>query len=58
MYCELCTIYSQDVMSERAVNQWCRMFEDWRTNVHDEEQRGWPPVVSDGLGLIVDQKIY
>jgi hypothetical protein len=25
---ELCTIYSQNVMSEGTVRQWCRMFKD------------------------------
>jgi hypothetical protein len=31
----LCAVYSQNVMSE-----WCRMFKDGRTNVHDEKQSG------------------
>jgi hypothetical protein len=33
------------------------MYEDWRTNVHDEERSGRPSVVSDDLVQIVDQKI-
>jgi hypothetical protein len=44
-------------MSEGTVRQWCRMFKDGRTNVHDEEQRGQPSVVSDDLVKSVDQKI-
>jgi hypothetical protein len=54
---ELCVVYGQNVMSEGTVRQWCRMFRDWRTNVHNEEQRGWPFVVSDDLVQSVDQKI-
>jgi hypothetical protein len=35
---ELCaTVYGQTVMNEGTVRQWCRMFKDERTNVHDEE---------------------
>jgi hypothetical protein len=35
---ELCAVYGRNVMSEGTVRQWCRMFEDGRTNVHDEER--------------------
>jgi transposase len=44
-------------MSEGTVKQWCRMFKDGRTNVHDEERSGRPSVVSDDLVSSVDQKI-
>jgi hypothetical protein len=30
-------VYGQNVMSEGTVRQWCRMFKDGETNVHDEE---------------------
>jgi hypothetical protein len=33
------------------------MFKDGRANVHNEEQSGWPSVVSDHRGQTVDQKI-
>jgi hypothetical protein len=42
-------IYGQNVMSEGTVRQWCRMFKDGQTNVHDEEGSDWPTVVSDDL---------
>jgi hypothetical protein len=42
-------VYAQNVMSEGTVRQWCGMFKDGRTNVHDEERRGWPSVVRDDL---------
>jgi hypothetical protein len=33
---ELCTtVYSQNVMSEGTVRQWCRIFKDGRINVRD-----------------------
>jgi hypothetical protein len=37
IYHEFCTVYSQNVMSEEPVGQWCRMFKDGLTNVHNEE---------------------
>jgi hypothetical protein len=33
------------------------LFKDERTNVHDEEQSGWPSVVSDDLVQSVDRKV-
>jgi transposase len=47
---ELCmVIYGQNV-SEETIRQWCRMFKDGRTNVHDEEHSGQPSVVTDMAG--------
>jgi hypothetical protein len=54
---KLCAVYSQNVMSEGTVGQWCRMFKDGRTNVHDEEQSVRPSVVNDDLVQNVGQKI-
>jgi transposase len=54
---ELCTVYGQNVMSEGTVRQWCEMFKDGQTNVHEEERSGRPTVVSDDLVRSVDQKI-
>jgi hypothetical protein len=34
---ELCMVYGQNVMGEGTVRQWCRMFKDGRTGVHNEE---------------------
>jgi hypothetical protein len=44
-------------VSKGTVRQWCRMFKDVRTNVHDEERSGRPSVVSDYLVQSVDKKI-
>jgi hypothetical protein len=40
-------VYSQNVMSEGTVRQWCRMFKDGQTDVHDEERSGWLAISSD-----------
>jgi hypothetical protein len=50
-------IYGQNVMSEGALRQWCRMFRDGQTNVCDIEQSGKPSAVSDDYVQNVDQKI-
>jgi hypothetical protein len=54
---ELCTVYGQNVTIEGTARQWCKMFKDGQTNVHDKEQRVWPSVVSDDLVQSADQKI-
>jgi hypothetical protein len=54
---ELWVVYGQNVMSEGTVIQWCRMFKNGHTNVHDEDWSGQPSVVSDDLVESVDQKI-
>jgi hypothetical protein len=36
-----CTVvYGQNMMGEGTVRQWCRIFTDGQTDVHDEEQSG------------------
>jgi hypothetical protein len=54
---QLCTVDSQNVMSEGTVSQWCRMFKDGRTNGHNEERSGQSSVVSGDLVQSVDQEI-
>jgi transposase len=54
---ELCAaVYGQNVTSEGTVRQRCRMFENGRTNVHDEKRNGRPSVVSDDLVQSEEQK--
>jgi hypothetical protein len=43
---ELCAVYSQSVMSEGTVRQWCRVFKDGTTDVHDGRVK-WPTICSD-----------
>jgi hypothetical protein len=57
IYCESCTVYGQNVMTEGNVRQWCRMLKDGWTYVYDKEGGDWPSVVSDKLVQSVDQKI-
>jgi hypothetical protein len=45
-HCEFCAVYGQNVMSEETVRQWCRMFIDGHTNVHDEDRSGWLAISS------------
>jgi hypothetical protein len=45
--CELCVVYGQNVTSEGTVIQWCRMFKDGQTNVHEEEQSGQLAICSE-----------
>jgi hypothetical protein len=54
---ELCTVCGQNIMSEGTVRQWCRIFKDGRTDVHDEERNDRSSVVGDDLVQSVDQKI-
>jgi hypothetical protein len=54
---KLCAVYGQNIVSEGTARQWCRMFKDGRTNVHDEKRSGRPSVLSDDLARSVDQKI-
>jgi hypothetical protein len=54
---ELCVVYGPNIMSEGSVRQWCRMFRNGRTNVHDDEWNGQPSVVNDDLVQSVNKKI-
>jgi hypothetical protein len=47
IYRDLCAAYGQNLMSEVIVRQLCRMFEDGRTNVHDEERSGQPTIYNE-----------
>jgi hypothetical protein len=46
IHSELCTVYGQYV-SEGILRQWCRMFKDGRTDVHDEEGSDRRAIFSD-----------
>ena len=38
-----------EVMSDSKVRQWCHLFEEGLTNIHDEERSGRPSVITDDL---------
>jgi hypothetical protein len=44
-------------MGEGTVRQWCRMFKDGQTNVHDEERSGRPYVLSGNVLQSVVQEM-
>jgi hypothetical protein len=54
---ELWATINGQSMSEAPITQWCRMFEDGPTDVHDEERSDRPFVLYNNLVQNVDQKI-
>jgi hypothetical protein len=42
IHSKIWALYGQRRTSEGTVRQWCRMFKDGQTNVHDEEQSSRP----------------
>jgi hypothetical protein len=50
------TCMCENIMSEGTVRQWCRMFKDGQTDVHDEEWSDRLAIYSE-LVQSVDQKI-
>jgi hypothetical protein len=53
---ELCSDYGQNAISEGTVREWCRMFTNGWTDVHDEELTGRPSAVYNDLVQSVDQQ--
>jgi hypothetical protein len=53
---QLCEVYGEIVMSAGGVRQWCRMFKNGRTNVHDERAVR-PTVVTQELVQMIDEKV-
>ena len=45
---QLCEVYVPNVMNDSKGRQWCRLFKEGRTNVHDERS-GRPSVIKDDL---------
>jgi hypothetical protein len=57
IYHQLIAVYGEGVMNESNVRKCCRMFNEGRTNVHDEEQSGHPALITEGLKNRIDQHI-
>ena len=38
-----------DVMNRQNVTKWCHEFSEGRTDVHNEQRRSWPSLISDDL---------
>ncbi|CAL1296792.1 unnamed protein product [Larinioides sclopetarius] len=50
-------VYGENIMSAGMVRKWVRGFKDGRTNIHDEERRWRPSVITDDLIQKVDSKV-
>jgi hypothetical protein len=50
IYCQLIAVYGEGVM-----RKWCRMFNEGRTNIHDEEQTRRPSLITEDLKNRIDQ---
>jgi len=54
---QLYEVYGPNVMSYSKARQWCRLFKEGRTNVHNEEPSGRPSVITDDLAEKVNTAI-
>ncbi|GFW71246.1 HTH_48 domain-containing protein [Trichonephila clavipes] len=54
---QISEVYGENIMSDGMVRKWVRAFKDGRTNIHDEERRGRPSVITDELIQKVDCKV-
>ncbi|KAL4142110.1 hypothetical protein QTP88_004631 [Uroleucon formosanum] len=55
---QICEVYGENAMSHSMVRRWVRLFNEGRTNVHDEERTGRPSLISDVLVQEVEKKIH
>ncbi|KAJ4448759.1 hypothetical protein ANN_00150 [Periplaneta americana] len=57
IYRQLKEVYGDTVMNERNVRKWCEMFNNGRTNVHDETRPGRPSLITEDLKTKVNDRI-
>jgi transposase len=57
IYRQLIAVYGEGVMNESIVRKWCRMFNEGRTNVHDEERSGRPSLITKDSKNRIDKHI-
>ncbi|KAJ4444150.1 hypothetical protein ANN_05939 [Periplaneta americana] len=57
IYRQLKEVYGDTVMNERNVRKWCEMFNNGRTNVHDETRPGRPSLITEDLKTKVNNRI-
>ena len=57
IYRQLKAVYGDNVMNERNVRKWCEMFNNGRTNVHDETRPGRPSLITEALKTAVNNRI-
>jgi histone-lysine N-methyltransferase SETMAR len=46
---QLMAVYGEGEMNGSSVRKWCRMFNEGKTNVHDEERSGRPSLITEDL---------
>ncbi|KAJ4446940.1 hypothetical protein ANN_13642 [Periplaneta americana] len=57
IYRQLKEVYGDTVMNERNVRKWCEIFNNGRTNVHDETRAGRPSLITEDLKTKVNDRI-
>ncbi|KAJ4436350.1 hypothetical protein ANN_18981 [Periplaneta americana] len=57
IYRQLKEVYGDTVMNERNVRKWCKMFNNGRTNVHNETRPGRPSLITEDLKTKVNDRI-
>ncbi|KAJ4433766.1 hypothetical protein ANN_16078 [Periplaneta americana] len=57
IYRQFKEVYGDTVMNERNVRKWCEMFNNGRTNVHDETRPGRPSLITEDLKTKVNDRI-
>jgi hypothetical protein len=46
IYWQVCEVYGENAMSDAVVRKWCRISNEGRTNVHDDDRSGRPSLVT------------
>jgi transposase len=54
---QLTAVYGEGVMNESNVRKWYRVFNEGRTNVHDEERSGRPSLITEDLKKQIGEQI-
>jgi transposase len=57
IYRQLIAAYGEVLMNESDVRKWCRMFNEGRTNIRDEERSGRPSLIAEDLKNVIGQHI-
>jgi hypothetical protein len=52
---QLTAVYVEGVMNELSVRKWCRIFNEGRTNVHDEVRSGRPSLITEDLNKLTNK---
>jgi hypothetical protein len=54
---QIVEVYGEGTMNEGSMRKWCQLFNEGRTNVHDEEQSGRLSLFTDDLKSGIGAKI-